>query len=139
MKAQQLKYAPSIWAAISYIGLFLLVFLLFMGRSYDALKNHMLLSIFPDLYSHISNFSISFMIYLIVGYLWTLMGVSMRYILFAGIAIVVINFIYELFLPILNTRDVADAVYGTAGTLFCLIYIIVLRRYGLRPLPEKKN
>ena len=43
---------------------------------------------------------------------------------------------YELFLPLLNTRDPVDAVYGVAGTLLAFGWLWVIHRFGRRELPQ---
>ena len=71
--------------------------------------------------SHITNFTLSL-----------LLSAGKKYISNAviGILLIIANFIYELLLPVLNTRDVIDALYGLAGVTVSLIYLFVISRYG---------
>ena len=50
-----------------------------------------------------------------------------------GMVIILSNFIYEIFLPILNTTDIVDAVYGLVGTIISLIYLYIISKYGFKP------
>ena len=80
--------------------------------------------------SHITNFTLSLLLCTFIGYL--LLSAGKKYISNAviGILLIIANFIYELFLPVLNTRDVIDALYGLAGVTVSLIYLFVISRYG---------
>ena len=80
--------------------------------------------------SHITNFTLSLLLCTFIGYL--LLSAGKKYISNAviGILLIIANFIYELLLPVLNTRDVVDALYGLAGVTVSLIYLFVISRYG---------
>ena len=80
--------------------------------------------------SHITNFTLSLLLCTFIGYL--LLSGGKKYISNAviGILLIIANFIYELLLPVLNTRDVIDALYGLAGVTVSLIYLFVISRYG---------
>ncbi|MCX0369614.1 hypothetical protein QTH27_08410 [Clostridium perfringens] len=41
------------------------------------------------------------------------------------------NFVYELFLSVINTKDIVDAMYGLAGCLLSFVYLALLKKYGL--------
>lgn len=80
--------------------------------------------------SHITNFTLSLLLCTFIGYL--LLSAGKKYIsnTVIGILLIIANFIYELLLPVLNTRDVIDALYGLAGVTVSLIYLFVISRYG---------
>ena len=80
--------------------------------------------------SHITNFTLSLLLCTFIGYL--LLSAGKKYISNAviGILLIIANFIYELLLPVLNTRDVIDALFGLAGVTVSLIYLFVISRYG---------
>ena len=80
--------------------------------------------------SHVNNFTLSLLLCTFIGYL--LLSAGKKYISNAviGILLIIANFIYELLLPVLNTRDVIDALYGLAGVTASLIYLFVISRYG---------
>lgn len=75
------------------------------------------------------------------GYFWLMMGVKIRYIIFLGAAIVACNFIYELWINILNTPDIVDAYFGVAGVVLAYVFLFVTHSFGLKPnpLPEKST
>ncbi len=117
-----LKYIPKISTAILFLVLLILTYLLFSGRKSETLKVNWILHYFPDFYLHVSNFCISYILYSSIGYFWLLLGVSCRYIIGLGILFLLANFIYELWIPIINTRDIIDAWYGVTGTLIGFIF-----------------
>jgi hypothetical protein len=127
------KYLPKLWAAITYLLLVLGALFLFMGRTVKTIKLDGLRSTFHDFYFHVSNFSISMLIYLTLGYVWLLIGLRIRAVILAGIVIILINFIYELFIPLLNTPDIVDAYYGLAGVVLSFLFLFFTYRYGLTP------
>lgn len=81
--------------------------------------------------SHISNFSLSILFYLFYGYIIILFDVKFRYIIALGISLILGNFVYELFLSIINTKDIVDDIYGLAGCLLSFIYLVLMKKYGL--------
>ena len=70
-----------------------------------------------------------------IGYLWLLLGVRLRHVMLLGLAIAGVNLIYEGFVPILNTRDGIDAVYGLLGVATSSCFLIGIQRHGLMPNP----
>ncbi|EGT3606973.1 hypothetical protein E5N06_13805 [Clostridium perfringens] len=65
------------------------------------------------------------------GYIIILFDVKFRYVIALGISLILGNFIYELFLSVINTKDIIDAIYGLAGCLLSFIYLALLKKYGL--------
>ena len=80
--------------------------------------------------SHITNFTLSLMMCTLIGYLLLLAGKKYVSTIMLGILLIVVNFIYEIFLPILNTTDIIDALYGLAGVVISLVYLYFIDRYG---------
>ena len=66
----------------------------------------------------------------LVGYLMLSMGSKYRYVIIFRILIVVCNLIYETMLPILNTIDIIDALYGIIAVILGLIYLFFIDKYG---------
>ncbi|EDT78901.1 putative uncharacterized conserved protein [Clostridium perfringens NCTC 8239] len=64
-------------------------------------------------------------------YIIILFDVKFRYIIALGISLILGNFVYELFLSIINTKDIVDAIYGLAGCLLSFIYLVLMKKYGL--------
>ncbi|HAT4298421.1 TPA: hypothetical protein I9063_001791 [Clostridium perfringens] len=65
------------------------------------------------------------------GYIIILFDVKFRYVIALGISLILGNFIYELFLSVINTNDIIDAIYELAGYLLSFIYLALLKKYGL--------
>lgn len=130
-----LRFVPHPWATITHLLLLGAMFALFAGRKPGMFRSDAILSAVPGFYSHVSNFSLSYTLYAGLGFLWLMMGVPMRTLTLAGVALAVANLAYEFFLPLLNTRDPMDAVYGVAGTLLAFAWLVLLRCYGLMEAP----
>ncbi|MEO7067746.1 MAG: hypothetical protein ABI114_12605 [Rhodanobacter sp.] len=111
------------------------VFALFMGRKLGSFQSQSVIDVLPGFYSHVSNFALSYLLVTGVGFLWLLMGVSVRYIALAALALILTNAIYEFLVPWLNTQDPIDAAYGVAGTLLGFAWLWVVARTGLKALP----
>ena len=85
----------------------------------------------PDaINSHITNFSISLIFYLGVGYSWLIFGVKFRSIVILGLVVLVANFICETLMGFMNTIDIIDAIYGTVGTIVGFVFLLVADKYG---------
>jgi len=134
---KNIKYAPTLIFAIAYFILLVTVFILFMGRTNTFLRFNSLSDYFPDFYQHISNFSISYLLYSGFGLMWLLLGIPFKLITIAGVIIACINFIYELWIGILNTPDVIDAYYGFWGTLLAFLFLLATKIVGLQKLTKK--
>lgn len=108
--------------------------LLFYGRKSKAVQIEMAVDLFPEFYTHISNFCISFLLLGGVGYSWLLFGVGFRQIIYAALGVIAANFIWELWLPLLNTRDISDAWFGLAGTILAVFFLGLTAKFGLKPV-----
>jgi hypothetical protein len=140
-QASTLKRLPRVWAAVTFLLLMALVFVLFQGRKTELVRPDALLAIAPAFYSHVSNFSISYVLCAGIGYPWLMMGSSMAAVLWLGLAGVLANIVYEGFIPILNTPDFVDAWYGIAGCVLGVSVLAVIERWGLvaNPASEKEG
>lgn len=137
---EKLKYLPKGFTTISFLSIFVLIYLLFLGRKHKTFRVGYFLEFMPDFYQHISNLAISFLFYSGVGYFWLMMGVPFRMVIFLGLAILTLNFVYELFIPILNTPDIIDAYFGVVGTLLGFLFLLLVRLFGLRAnLPNRDD
>ena len=112
---------------ICYLSLVCFCLILIIIRSF----NSNIVFINNTITSHISNFSLSILFYLFYGYIIILFNVKFRYVIALGISLILGNFIYELFLSVINTKDIIDAIYGLAGCLLSFIYLALLKKYGL--------
>ena len=80
--------------------------------------------------SHITNFTLSLMMCTLIGYLLLFAGKKYVSTIMVGILLIVVNFIYEIFLPVLNTTDIIDALYGLVGVVISLVYLYFIDKYG---------
>ncbi|GAB3311288.1 hypothetical protein [Luteimonas notoginsengisoli] len=131
-----LRFAPTLWASLCHLLLMAGVIVLLLGRKPGRLRSEALVDAVPGFYTHVFNFSLSYLLYVGAGLLWLMMGVPLRFVAWAGAALVVANLGYEFLLPLLNTRDPLDAAYGIAGALLGFAWLWTVRRFGLAPIPE---
>ena len=86
----------------------------------------------PDfLLDHITNFALCMLLLLIFGITVLSFGGELRSITAAALIMSVLNIVYECFLPILNTPDIPDAVFGVIGVAVAYVFLIILRKNGL--------
>ena len=113
----------------SLLSIFALCFLLVIIR-WINIFNEDVYVISVAINSHITNFTLSLMMCTLIGYLLLLAGKKYVYTIMVGIPLIVLNFIYEIFLPVLNTTDIIDALYGLVGVIISLVYLYFIDRYG---------
>ena len=113
----------------SLLSIFALCFLLVIIRWLNIF-NEDIYVISVEINSHITNFTLSLMMCTLIGYLLLLAGKKYVSTIMVGILLTVVNFIYEIFLPILNTTDIIDALYGLVGVVISLVYLYFIYKYG---------
>ena len=129
---KSLKYVPKIWTALSYPLLLLISLTLFYGRNFEKIRIDSLLNVMPNFYNHISNFSLCFIIYITIGYVGVMLGMTLKHIFIIGLFISFLSLIIELLIPFLNTPDKTDAVYGILGVLLGFALLFIIKSYGLK-------
>ncbi len=83
-----------------------------------------------EITSHISNFALSLVLCALAGFVLLATGKRLALAQKVCIAVLAANVVYEAFLPVLNTRDMMDALYGIAGSLAGMLYLAWLNRFG---------
>ena len=129
-----LRLQPHLWTAVLHLLLFAAAFALFMGRKPGMFRSETIIDHVPGFYSHVFNFSLSWLLLAGVGFLWLMMGLRIRHMALAALALIVANVAYEFLLPWLNTRDPIDALYGVVGTLLAFAWMWIIHRFGLMPI-----
>ncbi len=81
--------------------------------------------------SHISNFSLSMLLYLTYGQIMLLYDIKFKYVILVGISLILGNFVYELFLDILNTKDIVDGIYGLIGCVLSFQHLFLMKKFVL--------
>lgn len=132
---KKLKYVPKLGSSLFFFLLFGVVFLLFWGRKSETVQSEYFLQLLPSFYQHISNFSLSYLLYVGIGYFRLMMGVKFKFLIYFGIVLLLANLIYELFISILNTPDITDAYFGFAGIFLGFLFLYSVYRFGLKPNP----
>lgn len=125
-----IKHTPKIPYTLAFLLLLGAGLLLMVIRWSDFLTE---VAVFfhSDFQQHLSNFCISLLLYLVVGYAWLLLGVHFFYIIGFGGLLVLSNFICETLIFTMNTPDITDALYGTLGTALAFLYLLIGKKWGL--------
>ena len=118
-----------LWVTISLLSVYLICFALVVIRWINIFNNDIYV-INESINSHITNFTLSLLLCTLIGYFLFLAGKKYTLILIFGCLLIVSNFIYEMFLPVLNTTDIVDALYGFIGAVISLIYLYFIEKYG---------
>lgn len=84
-----------------------------------------------EINSHISNFSLSLICYLAIGFTWILQGTKFKKVTVLGIIIIIANLLSETVMGFMNTPDIIDAVYGMIGTVTGFCVLVLSEKYGL--------
>jgi len=130
MKARA-KYTPKKQAKLAYMVLICFGVFLAGGKGYGVFLGNFY--IFTDeITSHISNFSISLLFYLLIGYSLLKGGVKFHNIAILGLTILAANFICETLMAFMNTTDILDALYGSVGTILGFVFLLIVDKYGLQ-------
>lgn len=124
------KLKPKKVTKIVYNYLILFAAILAIIRWINAFNDDIVV-INAEINSHISNFVLSLVFYLGVGFTWVLKKMTLRKIIILGLFIIIANIICETVMSFMNTTDIIDAIYGMAGTLIGFCYLLVVNKYGL--------
>lgn len=123
------KFKPKLFTTISLAAIFLFCLILVVIRWLNIFNKNIIV-VNETVNSHITNFTISILMCVLIGYLLLMAGKKYSSNVIVGIILILANFIYETFLSVLNTTDIIDAVYGLLGVLISLIYLYFINRYG---------
>ena len=83
------------------------------------------------LLDHITKFALCMLLLLIFGMTVLSFGGKLWSITAAALVMSVLNVVYECFIPILNTPDILDAMFGVIGVAIAYVFLIMLRKNGL--------
>lgn len=125
------KLETKLSTSISLVSIFIFCFILVVIRWINIFNSYIFV-INETINSHITNFTLSVLLCVLIGYLLQLFGKKYNSNIIVGMVIILSNFVYEIFLPILNTTDIVDAVYGLVGTIISLIYLYIISKYGFK-------
>ena len=115
---------------ILYLSIFIVCLFFVICRWISTVNPN--LTILPEIIDiHVTNFSLSLMLLMCIGFTILISGREMKIIRIISIVIVFINLIYEIFVPILNTPDFVDALAGIIEIVIAYLYLSSLNRNGL--------
>jgi hypothetical protein len=124
------KYKAKTWANVTYCILILAAMGLMIGRWISGLNPAFIL-LSAEIQMHVSNFALSLIGMLLLGYMGILYGAKVRYLALCGAGILLANVLCETLMTFLNWPDLIDALYGAAGVLVALAYVLLVKKYGL--------
>lgn len=101
-----------------------------LGKWYSVFQ-HDFVILNAEVHSHLSNFSLSMIAYLGIGYSWLLSGMKFRFVTALGALLIAGNFVCETLMGFMNTTDLMDAISGTLGVLVVYVYLFFANKYGL--------
>ena len=130
------KLKPKKVTKIVYNYLILFAAILAIIRWISAFNNDIVV-INAEINSHISNFVLSLVFYLGVGFTWILKKMTLRKIIILGLFIIIANIICETVMSFMNTTDIIDAIYCIVGTLIGFCYLLVVNKYGLEIIHDE--
>ena len=125
------KLETKLSTSISLVSIFIFCFILVVIRWINIFNSYIFV-INETINSHITNFTLSVLLCVLIGYLLQLFGKKYNSNIIVGMVIILSNFIYEIFLQILNKTDIVDAVYGIVGNIISLIYLYIISKYGFK-------
>lgn len=126
---QVFKFTPTIKGVAIFYGIILLDLGLVLTRKHPFQD-----PFFREVCSHISNFAITSIMVALMAFIMGLQGAPFKSVIWLGAVAIVLNFVVELFVPILNTPDVIDAFYGVAGVVLTCAIMYIFYKTGIRDL-----
>lgn len=81
--------------------------------------------------SHVSNFAITSMMVAEMSFIMALQGAPFKLVIWLGVIAVVLNFVVELFVSMLNTPDTIDAFYGVTGVVVTVMLMRLFYMLGV--------
>jgi hypothetical protein len=133
------KYRAKAPFVLGYYAIFASAILLIFGYWLEELGISFILHDIPEIRSHVSNFAISLVVYMGLGYAWLLFGVKFRLIAILGVVMSVANLLCETVLGFMNTVDIVDALYGIAGVVMSFAYLTALWKCGLISVSKSED
>lgn len=103
--------------------------LLTIGRWYSVFNDNFVL-FSKEIQAHISNLSLSMIVYLGIGYAWLLMGQKFNIVGILGIFLIIANLVCETLMGFMNTPDIIDFIYGVIGIGIAFIFLFFSNKYG---------
>ena len=123
------KANPKWYTAVSVVSIFLFCLGLIVIR-WMNIFNPNIIVVNKEINSHITNFTLSVLLCILICFSLLSAGMKYKSNLIVGTCIIIVNFVYEIFLPILNTADIVDAIYGTIGVFISFIYLYFISKDG---------
>jgi hypothetical protein len=133
-KKQLFNFAPTIR------GIIIFYCIIFFDLGLVLAKNRKSQNIIvAEISNHISNFAITSLMVALLAFIMTLQGAPFKFVIWLGIITVLMNFIVEVLISILNTPDIIDAFYGSAGAVLTVLAMYAFFKIGINTAAESKQ
>jgi hypothetical protein len=120
------KFAPTLKGLVIFYSIILLDLGLVLGKNRHSQK-----VMVAEVSSHISNFALTSMAVAIMAFIMALQGAPFKFIFWLGTAAILMNFVVEILIKIMNTPDAIDAVYGTFGVILTTAVMYIFFKVGV--------
>ena len=126
-KAPLFRLVPKVKGILIFYSIILVDLAMMLGK--NRRSENMLIA---EISNHISNFSISSMLVALMSFIMLLQGAPFRFVIWLAGLTILMNFVVEVFVGIMNTPDILDALYGTAGVIFTGVVMYIFFKVGIR-------
>jgi hypothetical protein len=120
------KLAPTLKGLVIFYSIILLDLGLVLGKN-----RHSQDVMVAEVSSHISNFALTSMAVAIMAFIMALQGAPFKFIIWLGAGAILMNFVVEILIKIMNTPDAIDAVYGTFGVILTTAVMYIFYKVGI--------
>lgn len=121
------RLVPKIKGILIFYSIILVDLAIMLGKNRSS-ENVLI----AEISSHISNFALSSMLMALMSFIMLLQGAPFRFVVWLGMLTILMNFIVEIFVSIMNTPDILDAFYGAIGVLFTGAMMYIFFKVGIR-------
>jgi uncharacterized membrane protein len=125
-KKQVFKLAPT----LKGVAIFYSVILLDLGLVFGKNRKPQDLVV-AEISSHISNFALTSMAIALMTFIMALQGATFKFVIWLGIAAIIMNFVVEVLIHTMNTPDVKDALYATLGVIVTTAIMYLFFKVGI--------
>jgi hypothetical protein len=120
------KLAPTLKGLVIFYCIILLDLGLVLGKN-----RHSQDVMVAEVSSHISNFALTSMAVAIMAFIMALQDAPFKFIIWLGAGAILMNFVVEILIKIMNTPDAIDAVYGTFGVILTTAVMYIFYKVGI--------
>jgi uncharacterized MnhB-related membrane protein len=125
----QFKFAPNIKGILTFYGFLIINIALLSIKKLQFIQLH-----FGEVFMHTSNFVITSLLMGIISFIWIMQGALFKFVIWLGVLAIALNFVVETWVRLLNTPDIIDAFYGSAGVVITALVMLIFKKEGVRKI-----